>query len=77
MADTCPGSHKPPHAAVPRERAIRMARVMVDSYGICPHCRREYYVLGNGTIHLHNAELAAGTIGRSTPPETETEAKNG
>ena len=42
--DRCPGSHTAPRALVDRERNIRRGRVMIDSYGICDYCRREYYV---------------------------------
>lgn len=51
--DRCPGSHTAPHALVDRNTAVRMGRGMVDSYGICGHCRRAYYITSAGVLHVH------------------------
>ena len=53
MNTPCPGSHTTPSALVDRETSIRRGRKMVDSYGICRYCRREYYIRGDGTLHTH------------------------
>lgn len=45
----CPGSHTAPYAVAPRNRRY----IMADSRGVCRYCGREYYVLGNGTLHQH------------------------
>ena len=52
--ERCPGSHQPPYMFVDRETAVRMGKVMVDSYGVCQYCRRKYYVTSQGVLHIHN-----------------------
>lgn len=53
MSDLCPGSGTQPVAAIDREKSIRRGKVMVDCYGTCGHCGRDYYITSKGVIHIH------------------------
>ena len=53
MSDLCPGSGTQPAAAVDHEKTFRRGKVMIDRYGTCGYCRRDYYITSKGVLHVH------------------------
>lgn len=49
----CPGSGAPPAAPADRDAMLRRGKVMIDRYGTCRFCRRDYYITSEGVLNVH------------------------